>query len=76
MTFLRYWPWWVALGWLLGYELWALWTQLQHRRGRRPTSLPTLSRMVWTAQRRWPPLRWVVLSVVGVLLSHFFAGWP
>lgn len=72
----QYWPWLVALAWLVGYELVALWTQFERRRGRRASARLTLSELVWQGQRRWPPLRWVVVAVVGLLLSHFFLGWP
>lgn len=75
-TLTAYWPWWVALGWLVGYELYALWTQWQRKHGKRAAARLTLSEMVWRGQRHWPALRWVVLAIVGVLLSHFFAGWP
>ena len=64
MTFWRYWPWLVAIFYLLGYEGYAL---LTHR--------PTLSRYVWTAQRRWPALVYVVTAVLVVLWMHFFGGW-
>lgn len=74
--FLTYWPWLLPLAWLIAYELYALWTQLERKRGRRTRARPTLSELVWSAQRRWPALRWIVLAVVGILLSHFFAGWP
>jgi hypothetical protein len=62
-TFLRYWPWWVVIGFLLVYELYAV---IRHR--------PTLSRMVWRADERWRPLRYVVIPFVALLLAHFFFG--
>lgn len=65
MTFVRYWPWWVALGWLLVYETFAI-----------VTKRPTLSRLVWRAQARYPPLRWIVLGAAIVVFAHFFLGWP
>lgn len=63
MTFKRYWPWWVALGWLLGYEAWAA---LTHH--------TTLSRMVWRASTAWPALPWVVIPFVALLVAHFWFG--
>lgn len=61
MTFRRYWPWWVAFAWLIGYELYAI---VSHT--------PTLSQMVWQAHAAWPPMMAIVLAVVFVLLAHFF----
>ena len=61
MTWTRYWPWWVAIGWLIGYEVVALLTRR-----------PTLSRYAWAAQRRWPALVWVVSAIMGLLWLHFF----
>jgi len=61
--FLSNWPWWVAFGWLIGYELFALAT---HRR--------TLSQMATRANRRYPPLRWIVIAIVIVLIAHFWFG--
>ena len=60
-TFTRYWPWWVAVAWLLLYEGYAL-----------ATSAPTLSRMVWRGQVAWPGLAWVATGVIVVLWVHFF----
>jgi hypothetical protein len=57
----RYWPWLVALVFLGVYELVALAGQ--------PL---TLSALVWHAYAVWPPLKWVVVIVVAVLLWHFF----
>lgn len=62
-TLTAYWPWWVGLGWLLGYELYAA---LTHR--------PTLSQLVWRAQARFPPLRWIALPLIGLLVAHFWFG--
>lgn len=59
-TLRRYWPWWVALGWLLGYELVAL-----------ATDRPTLSQLYWTAQARAPYLPYIVIPFVVVLVLHF-----
>ena len=63
MTFVRYWPWWVAIGWLIGYEVFAV---LTHR--------PTLSEMVWRAQKRFPMLAIVVLTIIVILILHFWFG--
>lgn len=60
-TLTRYWPWWVALGWLLGYEAFALITQRA-----------TLSRLVWRATPRFPALPKVALLVVAILAAHFW----
>lgn len=60
---LAYWPWWVAFGWLVGYELWAV-----------STHHTTLSRFVWRASAAYPPLRWIAWAVIGVLLAHFWGG--
>jgi hypothetical protein len=59
-TFRRYWPWWIAFGWLLGYEAVAI-----------ATRRPTLSEMYWRAQDRAPYLPYIVVAVVVVLLLHF-----
>lgn len=61
--FTDYWPWWVGLCWLGGYEVFVL---LTHR--------PTLSRLVWRAARTRPWLAWIVTLAVVVLLLHFFVG--
>ena len=61
-TWRRYWPWWIALGWLIAYEVVAL-----------ATAHPTLSRMVWNGQASWPALVWVVTGITVVLWVHFFA---
>ncbi|MDH5244852.1 MAG: hypothetical protein OEW98_00260 [Betaproteobacteria bacterium] len=60
-TWTRYWAWWVAFGWLLGYEAWAL-----------ATGGTTLSRMVWNAQLAWAPLVWVATGLIVVLWVHFW----
>lgn len=60
-TLIRYWPWWVAIGWLVGYELYAI---IRRR--------PTLSRYAWAASRRWPPLVYVVTILLVILWLHFF----
>lgn len=70
MTFLRYWPWWMVFALMLAYEAWAVSTQLRHLPRRRPT----LSELVWAAQKRYPPLKWIVLAALGVLYAHFFLG--
>ena len=57
----EYWPWWIALFWLIGYELYALIT----RRA-------TLSRLVWRRQRAWPGLMIIATLVVVTLWVHFF----
>lgn len=62
-TLLRYWPWWVALLWLGGYELVAVFS------GGRVT---TLSRLAWTAEVSWPPVAHVSLGLVLILLFHFW----
>lgn len=61
MTWRRYWPWWVAILWLIGYEGVAL-----------VTDAPTLSRMVWTAHANWSALSVVVAGLLIVLWFHFF----
>lgn len=60
-TWRRYWPWWVALAWLLVYEIYAI---VSHTR--------TLSVMVWRAQIAWPGLVWVATGLIVVLWVHFF----
>ena len=62
-TFIRYWPWWVTLGWLIGYELVAL---ARHR--------ATLSQLVWRGSRRWKWLPWVVIPLTAILIAHFWFG--
>lgn len=70
MTWLRrYWPWLAGLGWLVGYELYALVTRIDGIGLSRP---PTLSQMVWHGQAAWPFLIWVVTGVVVILWIHFF----
>ena len=59
-----YWPWMIGLGILIVYELWAI-----------VVREPTLSQMVWRAQRRWPPLRWIVGVVLLALFDHFVTRW-
>jgi len=61
MTLKRYWPWWVALGWLAGYELYVI--AFDHT---------TLSRMVWQADDAWPLLELVTGLGIVVLFVHFF----
>lgn len=58
-----YWPWLVAIVYLVAYELFAVAT---HR--------TTLSELVWRGTRDWSPLPYVVLVFVGVLFSHFWLG--
>jgi hypothetical protein len=62
-TFTRYYPWWIAFGWLLGYEAWAA---LTHH--------TTLSRMVWRATVAWPALPFVAVPFIIVLAWHFWGG--
>ena len=59
--FTGFWPWWAALFWLAGYEIFALVT---HR--------ATLSRLVWRSVLTRPWLPWVVTTIAVVLLIHFF----
>ncbi len=59
-TLRRYWPWWVAIAWMLGYETFAI-----------VAGRPTLSQLYWRAQDSWSPLPFVVIAVVVVLLAHF-----
>lgn len=63
VTLKRYWPWWVPLGWMIGYESIAL-----------ATHHPTLSRLVWRATRKTPVLPFIVIVVDGVLVYHFWVG--
>ena len=63
VTFRRYWPWFLALIWLLAYEGWAI---------ARHDWPATLSHMVWRGQMAWPALVWVTTGVVVVLWLHFF----
>lgn len=63
-TFRRYWAWWIAFAWLLGYEGWAF-----------ATNHTTLSRMTWTATERWPVLPFVVAVILILLMGHFWFGW-
>lgn len=67
--FRRYWPWIVALGFLVGYEIVALITRIPDSGFKR---IPTLSQMVWHGYDAFAPLAWIVIAVVGVLLVHFF----
>jgi hypothetical protein len=60
-TFTRYWPWWVAIVWLLGYEAYAVFAPP-----------PTLSEMVWRASAAWPALPFVVLALLAILCLHFW----
>lgn len=64
-TFARYWPWWLALGFLGVYELIALAGQPK-----------TLSAMVWQAHGNFPHLAIIVTVVTLVLLWHFFIQKP
>jgi hypothetical protein len=59
-TFRRYWPWWIVIGWLLGYEAVAI-----------ATGRPTLSQMYWRAQDAWPGLPYIVIPTVVILILHF-----
>jgi hypothetical protein len=59
-----FWPWWVALFWLIGYEIYALAT--------READHVTLSRLVWRAYQDNPWLQWPVALICLVLLVHFF----
>lgn len=62
------WQWWVPIFWLIGYELYALAT---HKR--------TLSQMVWASTKAYPWMEPIALSVVWVLVCHFWIpgvlGW-
>ncbi len=71
MAFLPYWPWIVAGLFLIGYELFAVSTQVVPWTARRRT----LSEMVWAASRRYPWLKWAVLVLMVVLFDHFFTRW-
>jgi len=55
------WPWWIALGFLVVYEFYALAT------GKR-----TLSRMVWASAKASPWMAPITFSVLAWLLLHFF----
>jgi len=66
----RNWPWWVALGWLAGYEIYALITRIPGSGLWRP---PTLSQIVWWGYDRAAYLPWIVIPAIVVLLIHFFA---
>ena len=61
-TLRKYWPWWVALLWLGGYELYAAFSE----------NALTLSRMAWQAEVAWPPIAFVSTGVVLILLFHFW----
>lgn len=58
--FTDYWPWWVMVIWLVGYELVAV-----------ATRRPTLSQLVWRAPR-W--LRFLVIPLLILLVLHFWYG--
>jgi hypothetical protein len=62
------WPWWVVAFFLVSYEISALIT-----RG------PTLSRMVWRSTTRYPWMPYIVFTLLGILIPHFWipgaAGW-
>lgn len=60
--FRRYWPWLIALFWLGGYELVALYHP----------DVTTLSGLVWSARANFEGLVWLVTIPVLVLLWHFF----
>lgn len=62
-TLVRYWPWWVTIAWLLGYELFAV-----------ASGRATLSQLVWRGQARSAALVWVAVPLVTLLMLHFFAG--
>lgn len=67
---LDYWPWWVALFWLIAYELWAL-----YRQSKDPVGAPrTLSYLATRAARRAPWTSVAVTVIVVVLVLHFYAG--
>lgn len=57
------WPWWVGLGWFVGYELWAV-----------LTGHTTLSRMVWNATKKKKWLPWVAVTIGALLVAHFWLG--
>lgn len=70
MTFRRYWPWWVAFGWLVVYELVALYRQEvlgQH-------DWRTLSQLATNASMGWWPLPLVAVGLIVVLVVHFWGG--
>lgn len=61
----QYWPWLIALAWLAGYELYAVFTPAR-----------TLSELYWTAQDGNAWLPFVVVGAVVILLIHFvFKKW-
>ena len=71
-----YGPWLVAGVWLLGYEMYALWTQRQARRGARDKPpLKTLSEIFWIAKAHWRPLSVVVAATIIVFYGHFVFNW-
>jgi hypothetical protein len=58
-----YWPWVVALVWLVGYELWAI-----------ASRRPTLSQLVWRLTAAWPPLAALGSALLVLLMLHFWGG--
>jgi hypothetical protein len=58
-----YWPWVVALVWLVGYELYAI-----------ASRRPTLSQLVWRLTAAWPPLAALGSALLVLLLLHFWGG--
>jgi hypothetical protein len=67
---MRFWPWLVVLGFVVLYEAYAVITQYRARKGT-GTARPTLSQLYWRAQRRWPPLRWILIVGLVLLAVHF-----
>jgi hypothetical protein len=58
-----YWPWLIALVWLVGYELWAI-----------ASRRPTLSQLVWRLTAAWPPLAALGSALLVLLMLHFWGG--
>lgn len=52
--------WWIGLGVLIVYELYAVFTHRQ-----------TLSEALWSTQKRWPWVKWLTGAILLALLDHF-----
>lgn len=60
-SFRRSWPWWLAGGFLVGYELLGV-----------LFGWPLLSHMVWADSEGYPPVPWIVTGVFVVLAINFW----
>jgi hypothetical protein len=63
----RWWPWYVGLGWLVGYEIYAIVDRPLHL-----PAAPTLSQLVWWAYDRSPLVAVLGLLLLVALALHFF----